>query len=207
MLEHKKYSAHPAKSTITYKIENALYLNITNRCSNACIFCPKFSDFNLKGNDLFLESEPTFVEVMAAIGEPGKIDEIVFCGFGESLIRLDLILLVARELKKRHGYRIRINTDGQANLVHGRNILPDLAGLLDCISVSLNAPDSETYHRLCNSPFGGEAFEAVCNFIREAKGYIPEVIASVVTVPGLDVDACRKLAEYLGATFRIRELT
>jgi TatD DNase family protein len=194
-------------ATITYKIGRSLYLNITNRCSNRCIFCPKFTEYRLKGNDLLLESEPTFEEVMAAVGVPAEIDEVVFCGFGESLLRLDLVIRIARELKQRYSYRIRINTDGQANLVHGRNILPELNGLVDCISVSLNAPDAATYQRLCNTPFGAAGFSSVCDFIREAKTHIPEVIASVVTVPGIDPGACRKLAKSLGVSFRIREYT
>lgn len=194
-------------ATIVYKIHNSLYLNITNRCSNSCTFCPKFKEYTLKGNDLLLASEPSFEEVMAAVGEPAKVDEVVFCGFGESLIRLDLVTRIARELKRRKNFRIRINTDGQANLVHGRNILPDLAGLVDCISVSLNAPDAATYMRFCNTPFGAEGFRSMCDFISEAKKHIPHVIASAVTVPGVDVDACRALAESLGASFRIREYT
>lgn len=207
MPEHKPFETLSGKSTIAYKIENSLYLNITNRCSNICTFCPKFDEYTLKGNDLLLASEPTFEEVMAALGEPVGIDEIVFCGFGESLLRLDLVVRVARELKKCTGYRIRINSDGQANLVHGRNILPDLAGLVDCISVSLNAPDSATYKRLCNTPFGDAGFHGVCDFIREANKVIPLVIATVVTAPGVDVEACRAVAESLGASFRIRVFT
>jgi len=189
---------------IAYKIRNSLYLNITNRCSNNCSFCAKFDDFTVKGHNLLLDAEPGFEEVMAAVGQPDGIDEIVFCGYGEPLIRLDLVKQVAKELKLR-GYSIRINTDGQANLVHGRNILPELAGLVDEISISLNAPDAETYGRLCNTPFGANGFNAVCEFIREAGQYIPHVVASMVTVPGVDVEACRRLAQELGAEFRIRE--
>ncbi len=190
---------------IAYRIRNSLYLNITNQCSNRCSFCAKFDDFTVKGHNLLLDGEPSFEEVMTAIGEPEKaIDEVVFCGYGESLIRLELVKRVAAELKLR-GFRIRINTDGQANLVHGRNILPELAGLVDSVSVSLNAPDAETYGRLCNTPFGGAGFAAVCDFIREAKGYIPQVVASAVTVPGIDIEACRRLAKSLGAEFRVRE--
>jgi TatD DNase family protein len=189
---------------IAYMIRNSLYLNITNRCSNRCSFCAKFDDFTVQGHNLLLDGEPTFEEVIKAVGQPVGIDEVVFCGYGESLIRLDLLKRVASELKKR-GFRIRINSDGQANLVHGRNILPELAGLVDCISVSLNAPDAETYQRLCNSPFGKEGFEAVCQFIKDAQGYIPKVIATTVTVPGIDIEVCRRLAESLGAEFRVRE--
>ena len=189
---------------IAYMIRNSLYLNITNRCSNRCGFCAKFDDFTVKGHNLLLDGEPSFEEIMAAVGQPEGIDEVVFCGYGESLIRLDLVKRVAGELKQR-GYRIRINTDGQANLVHKRNILPELAGLVDSISVSLNAPDSATYVRLCNTPFGEAGFEGVCDFIRAALEYVPEVVASAVTVPGVDMEACRRLAGSLGVEFRVRE--
>lgn len=189
---------------IAYKIRNSLYLNITNRCSNRCSFCAKFDDFTVKGHNLLLDGEPSFEEIMAAVGQPQGIDEVVFCGYGEPLIRLDLVKRVASELKGR-GYPIRINTDGQANIVHGRNILPELAGLVDSVSVSLNAPDAAAYGQICNTPFGEAGFEAVCTFIREAQQFIPQVVASAVTVPGIDIDACRRLAESLGAEFRARE--
>lgn len=205
--QHIPFDPPHQHATIAYNIGNSLYLNITNRCSNSCTFCPKFTDYNLRGNDLLLESEPTFTEVLAAVGNPVDIDEVVFCGFGESLLRLDLVILIAWELKQLYNYRIRINTDGQANLVHGRNILPELAGLGDCISVSLNAPDAATYMRLCNTPFGVEGFSAVCDFIRGATRWVPEVIASAVTVTGVDMAACRTLAESLSASFRLREYT
>jgi len=189
---------------IAYKIRNSLYLNITNRCSNRCSFCAKFDNFTVKGHNLLLDGEPSFEEIMSAVGQPQGIDEVVFCGYGEPLIRLDLVKQVAAELKGR-GYPIRINTDGQANLVHGRNILPELAGLVDSVSVSLNAPDAATYGEICNTPFGEAGFEAVCMFIREAQKCIPQVVASAVTVPGIDIDACRRLAESLGVEFRARE--
>ncbi len=194
-------------ATLAYKIRNSLYLNITNRCSNVCIFCPKFKEYNLYGNDLLLKSEPSFEEVMSAIGEPVGIDERVFCGFGESLLRLDLVVRIAKELKRRYSFRIRINTDGQANLVYGRNIIPDLVGLVDCISVSLNAPDAATYTRLCNTPFGADGFTGVCDFIRAAQQEIPCVIATAVNLPGVDMEACRQLAESLGVSFRVRGFT
>jgi len=189
---------------IAYKIRNSLYLNITNQCSNRCSFCAKFDNFTVKGHNLLLDGEPTFDEIMAAVGRPAGIDEIVFCGYGEPLIRLELVKQVAQELKGR-GYCIRINTDGQANMIHGRNILPELAGLVDSISVSLNAPDADTYKQICNTPFGEAGFEAVCTFIREAHHYIPQVVASAVTIPGIDIETCQRLAESLGAEFRIRE--
>jgi TatD DNase family protein len=190
--------------TIAYSIGNSLYLNITNRCSNDCSFCIKFNSRTFNENDLFLDREPSSDDIMAAIAAFSDFEEVVFCGYGESLIRLDIVKQVAEAVKKKYLTRIRINTDGQANLVHGRNIIPELAGLVDCLSVSLNAPDAETYMRLCHSPFGAAGFTAVCDFIRLAAAVIPEVIASVVLVPSLDVDACKALALSLGASFRVR---
>lgn len=194
----------PQKTRIAYRIRNSLYLNITNRCSNRCSFCAKFDDFTVKGHYLHLEHEPDFAEVMAAIGDPAGYDEVVFCGYGEPLLRLDLIKEVATSLKQK-GVRIRINTDGQGNLVHGRNILPELAGLIDTVSVSLNAADAVTYARLCNTPFGIAGFDGVCTFLSEAKMYIPQVVATAVTIPGLDISDIQRLAESLGVEFRARE--
>lgn len=193
-----------SSSKIAYRIRNSLYLNITNRCSNHCTFCPKFDEFTVKGHNLLLDHEPGFEEVMAAIGQPEGIEEIVFCGFGEPLLRLELVKQVAQALKQR-GYPIRINSDGQANLAHERNILPELAGLVDSISISLNAPEATTYGKLCNTPFGESGYQAVCDFLQEAPRYIPDVTATAVTIPGVDIDACRRVAEGLGVKFRVRE--
>ncbi len=189
---------------IAYAIRHSLYLNITNRCTNACTFCAKFKDFTVKGHQLHLEHEPDFDAVVRAIGDLGDYEEVVFCGYGEPLIRLDLVKRLAEWLHSQ-GVKVRINTDGQANLVHGRNIVPELAGLVDSISVSLNAPDAETYQQICRSSFGPNGYQAVKEFIAEAARLIPCVTATAVTLPGIDIDRCRKIAEELGVNFRARE--
>jgi len=192
------------KGQIAYPIRNSLYLNLTNRCSNRCAFCAKNASFMVKGHDLELDREPEVEELIQAVGDPRKYHEIVFCGFGEPLLRLETVKAVASELKER-GARIRIDTDGQANLVYGRNVLPELHGLVDAVSVSLNADNAAQYNRLCRSPFGERGFAAVLEFLREAKRIIPEVVATVVDMPGVDVEACRRLAEEeLGVKFKKR---
>ncbi len=212
------------EARIVYAIRNSLYLNITNRCTNYCTFCPKhapaglplngsiggfkrgFKSYTVKGHYLRLKEEPDFSDVIKAVGENPALryDEIVFCGYGEPLIRLDLVKEVGLFLKKQ-GCRIRIDTDGLANLVHGRNVLPELM-FVDSISVSLNAPDSGTYQKLIKTPYGEKALPAVIFFLKEAKKYIPKVVATAVAVPGLDIDACRQLAEdEIGVAFRVRE--
>jgi TatD DNase family protein len=188
---------------IAYVIRNSLYLNITNRCTNSCTFCAKFRDFTVKGHQLCLEREPSVDEVIKAIDNPSPYDEVVFCGYGEPLLRLDLVKEVAKHLK-RNDISVRINTDGQANLVHKRNILPELAGLVDSISISLNAPDAETYQKICCSEFGEPAYDAIKQFLVEAKLHIPSVTATAVTLPGVDIEACRKVAEDLQVEFRTR---
>lgn len=191
-------------SKIAYQIRDSLYLNITNRCTNSCRFCAKFKDFHVKGHQLKLDHEPNFEEIRSAVGDPTLYREVVFCGYGEPLLRLDLMIEVATWLKQS-GVKVRVNTDGQANLVHGRNILPELQGLVDSISVSLNAADAKTYQHWCQSSFGEESYQALKDFLKLAMDHIPEVIATAVTLPGIDMDACRKVAAQLGVEFRARE--
>jgi TatD DNase family protein len=191
------------KGKIAYPIRNSLYLNVTNRCTAACTFCVRyFTDF-VKGHNLRLKDEPAAEELIREIGDPRRYDEVVFCGYGEPLLRLDVVKAVSADVKKKGG-KVRIDTNGHGNLIHKRNILPELAGLVDAVSVSLNAQDADLYEKLSQPKFAG-AYDAVKEFIREAKKYIPDVTATVVSAPGVDVQACRRIAEELGARFRVRE--
>ena len=203
--------AGPKEARIAYRIRHSLYLNLTNRCNNACTFCPKNLPpanpraYLVKGHYLKLEREPLVEEIKAAIGDPKEFDEVVFCGFGEPLLRVEELKQVAAWLQGR-GVRVRLDTDGLANQVHGRDVAAELKGLVDAVSVSLNAGDPATYARLCPGRFGEAAFAAVLEFIRAAKRAGIAVTASVVGVPGLEIEACRKLAEReLGVAFRVRE--
>jgi TatD DNase family protein len=183
---------------IAYKIRDSLYLNVTNRCTNACSFCIRNISDYVKGHNLRLAKEPTAAELEDAIGEknlPGY-KEVVFCGYGEPTIRLDLVKEVAGWVKQRGG-RVRLNTNGQGSLIHGRDILPELKGLVDAVSVSLDAQDADTYERLCKPGYPG-AFEAVLRFIRDARKYIPEVRVTVVEAPGVDIEKSAELARELG---------
>lgn len=191
---------------IAYRIRNSLYLNITNRCNLDCKFCAKQDDYEVKGHYLKLAHEPDVEDIFKAMGHPEKYDEVVFCGFGEPTARLEIVKEVAKRMKAGGVKRVRLNTDGLASLVYGRNIAEELKGLIDAMSVSLNAPDAATYASICNSKHGEKAYEGVKNFIREAKKYIPEVVATAVNLPEVDIEACRKVAEEeLGVTFRERE--
>jgi len=196
-------AGEPPSAPLAYRLRGNLYLNITSRCNNACSFCPKHTSGLVKGHYLLLEREPSAEEVIEAIGDPSPYPEVVFVGLGEPTLRLDVLKKVAKWLKER-GARVRLDTDGQANLVHGRDITGELKGLVDAVSVSLNAADAETYARLCRPARGKEAYGAVLDFIRAVKKNIPEVTATVVGIPGLDVEAARKVAQRLGVNFRVR---
>ena len=188
----------------TYKIRNSLYLNITNRCTNECFFCTRISDPWVQGYNLRLEGEPSAEDIIKEIGDPKVYDEVVFCGYGEPTLRLNIIKEVSKKIKELGG-KIRLNTNGHGNLINKRNILPELKGIIDTISISLNAEDNEKYNKICHPIFKNGTYEAVKEFIREAKKYIPEVVATIVDVPEVDEEKCKEIAEKeLGVKFRER---
>lgn len=192
--------------TLTYSIRANLYLNITDRCTLRCHFCPKHNGSQrLHGYDLALQYRPTTQEVIDAIGDPRKYQEIVFCGYGEPTLRLKELLTIAEYLKTCNS-TVRINTDGLANLVHKRNVLPEMAGLIDALSVSMNASDHVVYVRHCQPALPG-AFNAMLAFLEKAPRYIPDVTATAIDgLQGVDIEACAKLAAGLGVKFRCRNL-
>jgi TatD DNase family protein len=188
-----------------YQIRDSLYINITNRCSNHCSFCPRsYDSLIVKDYNLRILREPSATEIINAIGDPKSFKEIVFCGYGEPLIRLSTVIAICKELKNKGAF-IRINTNGQGNLIHGENIVPKLAGLVDAISISLNADNDAKYQSLCQSQFGNVAYKSIKEFILECKKYIPHVTVTVVTVPNLDIEKCKNVANELGVNLRIRE--
>lgn len=192
------------EAKFTYPIRDSLYLNITNRCTSACTFCARFQNRFVKGHNLMLDREPTAEELIREIGDPKRYREIVFCGYGEPLLRLDVVKIVAAWVKQQGG-SVRLNTNGQGNLIHRRNILLELHGLIDTVSVSLNAQDAETYERISRPSFAN-AYAGVIGFIRDAKKCIPNVQVSIVTAEGVDVVKCRQIADELGVKLRVRQL-
>ncbi len=192
--------------TLAYPIGDRLYLNITDRCTLRCAFCPKFNGSRrVRGHDLSLQYRPTSDEIIAAVGDPAGFSEVVFCGYGEPTLRLKPLLAVAAWIKARGG-RVRVNTDGLANLVYKRDVLPELAGRVDALSVSLNAQDQSTYERHCRPALRG-SFAAVQDFLARAPRYLPEVTATAIAgLDGVDIAACERLARRLGVPLRRREL-
>lgn len=196
-----------AQRNIVYRIRDALYVNLTNRCTSLCAFCTRVDDPVASGYYLGLaeQEEPAATEVIAEIGDPTRFREVVFCGYGEPTIKLDELKEVARFVKERGG-RTRLDTIGHGSLLHGRDIAPELGGLIDEISMSLNAPTREQYEKIVRSDWPDRAFDAAIEFARSAAAQGIKVYLSVVRLPNLDIEACRRIAESVGAELRVREL-
>jgi radical SAM enzyme (TIGR04100 family) len=195
--------------TIAYQVKNSIYLNLTNRCPCACTFCLRQNSPGVYGSDpLWLDREPTVQEVKDALDgwDLSQYDEVVFCGYGEPTERLDDLLTVAAYIKAKSPIPIRINTNGLSDLIHGAPTAPKLKGLIDTVSVSLNAQDKEEYLRLTRSQFGIGSFDAMLRFTKECTQYVPHVVMTVVDVVTSkeEQETCRKLCESVGATLRVR---
>lgn len=193
--------------TVSYQIRNSLYLNLTTRCTDDCVFCTRLTRPVVQGYNLKLDREPTAQEVWESIDDPTKYDEVVFCGYGEPTLRLDVVKEVAKKIKAAGG-RVRLNTNGHGNVINKRNILPELQGLIDEVSVSLNTDTSEAYDEICRPlpAFRNGIYDKIKEFIAEAKKYIPKVQATIVTQQkDVDETACEEIVKKeFGVDYRTR---
>ncbi len=198
--------------TISYEYEGALYINLTNRCDCRCVFCLRHNGHkgSIYADDLWLEHEPTREEALENLlnRDLAAYPEIVFCGFGEPTYRLEDILWLVDEMKKAVPQLppIRINTNGHANLISGRDMTPELQGRIDVISISLNGSTKEEYCAVTKPRDGEAAWEAMLEFTRRAVRYVPQVVMTIVDQNKTpeEIEACRTMAEELGATLRVR---
>ena len=195
--------------TILYEVHNNLYVNLTNKCPCACTFCLRQTRDHMENSGvLWLEREPSVQEIIDDFAnfDIDKNDEIVFCGFGEPTERIDAVVEVARFIKNTYNKPTRINTNGLGNLVNNRDITPELKGLIDTISISLNTPNRERYYELTRSRFGIESFDAMLAFAKAAAQYVPNVILSTVstTITEDEEKECQRICDKLGVTYRIR---
>lgn len=187
-----------------------IYVNMTNRCPCSCVFCLRQTKKLLEGNSLWLkDGEPSVEDVLALFAQYdlNKINELVFCGFGEPLERLYDVCTVIDALKKQYpALKVRVNTVGLANLIYNKDVTPELKNRFDTVSISLNAPNAEEFLALTRSKFGLPSYDAVKDFARLAKRYVPNVVMTVVekVMPEDKIEVCRKICEDLGVTLRVR---
>ena len=197
--------------TITYQVKNAVYVNLTNRCPCNCTFCLRHNGPGVFGSGpLWLEREPTLEETIDSLGQWDyeRFREVVFCGYGEPTERLDVLLAAAARLKEQDPtLRIRVNTNGLSDLIHGKPTAPLFVGKVDCLSISLNTDDPAEYLAVCRPKFGEAAYPAMLKFTQEAAALLPSVVMTVVGEPVTSLEKqerCRAIAEGLGARLRVR---
>ncbi len=197
--------------TITYPVKNGIYVNMTNKCPCNCTFCIRHNGPGAYGSDsLWLEREPSVDEVCESLKQwdLDKKDEIVFCGYGEPTERLEDLLLVAAWIKGNYSIPVRINTNGLSDLINGRDTAPELKGLIDAVSISLNANDPEAYLKITQSKFGIGSWQAMIDFARNCTAYVPKVTMTVVdqVTTHEEQEEAKRICESIGARLRIRPL-
>ena len=194
--------------TIFYKLNGSLYVNVTNRCPCSCTFCIRRNGPSVGDADtLWLDHEPTLEEIRSAYEtcDTAGCPEVVFCGYGEPMERLDIVLETCKYLRRKSTMKIRINTNGLSDLINGKPTAHLLSGLVDIISISLNASNPKEYARLTRSQFGEASFEAMLNFAKDCKKFVPQVVLTVVDVLSpQEIAACQRIADEAGMPLRVR---
>ncbi len=195
---------------IAYEVGDGLYINITNRCSNRCSFCIRNNGDGAYGSDsLWLEREPSVEEILKAVFEKdlSSYSELVFCGYGEPSYRLSDAVAVAKVIKEKYpDVKIRINTNGQSDLILASDTAPLYAEAFDSVSISLNTSNAEKYDKMCRPVYKLEAFEAILKFAENVKKYVQNVAFSVVRefLKEEELAECFNISEKLGIPLRVR---
>lgn len=197
--------------TVTYEVDNRLYVNITNRCTNRCEFCIRNNGDGAYGsNSLWLKREPTVEEIVDSIfsRDVKSYSELVFCGYGEPTVRLADMCSVAATVKERYpSLQIRVNTNGHASLINGEGAEKMFEGKIDVVSISLNTPSPEKYEKICHPVYKEKAFPALLDFAKNVKNYVQKTLFSVVreALTEEELSECYKIAESVGIPLRVRD--
>jgi len=197
--------------TIFYELYGALYVNITNKCPCSCVFCIRdHSDVIQNSDPLWFDGdEPSLDEIKKDFErfDIDKYSEIVFCGYGEPTERMDVLIETAKFLRENTNKKIRLNTNGLSDLICQRkHTATELKGLIDTVSISLNAPDAKRFVEITNSCFGEESFDALLEFAKEAKEVIPKVVFTLVDVISKEeIEKCQAISDEMGIELRVRE--
>lgn len=195
---------------ISYEIGDKLYLNITNKCPCNCTFCIRHNGDGAYGSDpLWLEHQPTAEEVIDDIKKRDldSYKEIIFCGYGEPTCELEILKETAKYIKSVTKTPIRINTNGLSDLINKRETPAEFKGLVDIISISLNASDAKAYDEITRPSFKGvNCFEEMLSFAKRVKEFVPEVMLTVVDIIGEEeIKKSQAVADSVGIHLRVRE--
>ena len=197
------------KNNFIYILDDKIYVNLTNACTNDCLFCIRREKDDVVGTNMKLSCRPSFEVVTNQIKENASLLDkgVTFCGYGEPLIELDVLIMTAKFIKRISPMtKIKINTNGHANAYHKKDIVPLLKGIIDEVSISLNAQNESLYEELC-LPKIPNAYNEMISF---AKKCVENNIKTTMTVVtnyknyDIDIQECRNIAHNIGADFRER---
>ena len=192
-----------------YELNDKIYVNLTNACTNNCLFCIRTQKDDVKGTNMRLSARPDFNEIISQLKQKEALikNGITFCGYGEPLIEADMLIKVAKYIKNNYqNTKIKINTNGHANYIHKKNIVPELEGIIDEVSISLNAHNKELYNELSQPKFEN-AYDEMLDFAKKCvQGGIKTTFTIVTNFKNydIDIDACKKISQTIGANFRER---
>ena len=194
--------------TLLYPIRNSLYVNITNLCCCKCVFCIRNITDSVGGSDsLWLDHEPTMEELKQELEkfDLDDYEEVVFCGYGEPLMRINEVVEFAKYIKSKKNIKTRVNTNGLADLIHKKKTAVLLKDAIDSVSISLNAPNEEVYLKVTQPAFGIKSFDAMLQFAKDCKVCVKEVCFSVVDeISDKEIQESQELADSLGIPLRVR---
>ena len=201
--------------TLVYSINNekspeTVYVNLTNSCTNSCIFCLRNQKDDVCGANMWHDDEYTIDDIINQFKSYNPIPkEVVFCGYGEPFLRREMMKEFCKYLRKYYPeIKIRVNTNGHANAIYKTNVAEEFKDLIDAVSVSLNASNAQEYYEICK-PKIQNAYDEVKKFIKACVNAGIDVSTSVVTgfdkIHNIDVEKCEEISKELGAKFRNRE--
>ena len=207
--QNKAKNEENRKDTYAYALDGNLYINLTNKCSNACDFCVRNERTSYYGHHLWIRhGDPTVEKVIAAVngfGDLSQFKEIVFCGFGEPTYKVDEMVALCEYFHEK-GMKTRLNTNGQGNLINKRDIVPELKGKIDFVNISLNASCTEKYQPICRSQFGEAGFAGIIDFAKLCRKNGISCRFSIVECIGEEeVEACKRLAESIRIPLYVRK--
>lgn len=196
------------KDTYLYVLDGNLYVNLTNKCSNACDFCVRNERTSYYGNYLWLRNgDPTVEKVMSAAngyGDLTRFKEVVFCGFGEPTYKVKEMVALCDYFHAK-GLKTRLNTNGQGNLINKRDIVPELKDKIDFVNISLNASCVEKYQPICRSQYGEAGFAGLIEFAKLCKkNGVPCRFSIVDCIGEEEVEACKRLAQSVNIPLYVR---
>lgn len=193
--------------TIFYRFDGKMYINITNGCPCDCVFCIRKNGDSIEDNDsLWLEHEPSVEEIRRAFDSFDRqgMTEAVFCGYGEPTVRVETLLQTAEYIKSKTSMKIRLNTNGLVRLIHKDFDLGRFKGLIDAVSISLNAPTAQRYNEVTRPSFGEKAFDEMLDFAVKMKEICEVSFTVVDIISAEEIAECEKVSERLGIPLRVR---